>query len=85
MKVLEALDQLNQLPAIRRDKWPKSEGYLIKLPDAPFVLKVLVEPKLNLGVHALSLEELACDDWEMFDGKWPTQEACVDIAPEANA
>lgn len=65
MNLKESLEKLEVFPAIKRADWKVEDGFLIKLPGSEFILKLFTHPKLNIGVHALSFEELDATDWQL--------------------
>ena len=62
----EALQQLQNGLAMRRNAWAASEGYLMLMPGMKHVWKVMMEPNPNAGNFIFSVEDFLADDWEQF-------------------
>lgn len=77
----EALEKLKSGDALRREAWPKAEGYLKILPGMKHVWKIVLLPNPNAGNFIFSIEDFESQDWVIVDPVDPfPEEAEVEIA-----
>lgn len=77
----EALDQLKARVPVYRKGWDPQDGYLTLMPGMSHVWKIVLHPNPNAGNYIFSVEDLSCDDWDVFVVAKPAiEEDCTEIA-----
>lgn len=68
MLLREALDVLKSGAQVYRKGWAVQDGYLSFMPGMSHIWKIVLQPQPNAGNYIFSMEDLTCDDWELFSG-----------------
>lgn len=66
MLFADALKELRNGKYMCRDAWDAALGYLVLMPDMPYIWKILPMPNPNAGTHTFSLEDLEAEDWIVY-------------------
>ncbi len=66
MQFVDALQALKDGKYMCLDAWEASLGYLVLMPDMPYIWKIIPMPNPNAGTHTFSLEDLCADDWVLY-------------------